>query len=259
MKISLVIPAYNEEEYIGRCLGSVLSQEVMPDEIIVVDNNSTDRTAEIVSRFPVRLIRESKQGIAHARNAGFDAATGHVIARTDADTILPSDWIARIGALFAAGDIDAFTGPAAPYDLPLMQSSKPVEAYLLVAKFIQKGVPTMIGFNMAVTATMWKNVRESLCNDDKKVHEDVDLALKIHKAGGRISYAKPIMVFTSARRLKKKPGSFLVEYPVRFVKTCVENADPHNRFGQTLRAFPVHKSVSAIGKKFTSAKRAKSR
>ena len=59
--ISVVIPAYNEEKYIENCLKSLLSQEEMPDEIIVVDNNSTDQTSKIVKKYPVTLISEKKK------------------------------------------------------------------------------------------------------------------------------------------------------------------------------------------------------
>jgi len=55
MKVSVVVPAYNEEAYIGNCLESLTNQKVKPDEIIVVNNNSTDATVKIAKRFPVRI------------------------------------------------------------------------------------------------------------------------------------------------------------------------------------------------------------
>src|SRR5690348_7890348 len=94
--ISVVIPAYNEEDYIENCLKSLMRQEVMPDEIIVVNNNSTDRTEEIVKKYPVILITEKKKGTIAARNAGFDMAKGNIIVRTDADTVVPTNWIKKI-------------------------------------------------------------------------------------------------------------------------------------------------------------------
>src|ERR1035437_9820650 len=89
MKVSVVIPAYNEEKYIGACLDSLMDQKEKPDEIIVVNNNSTDNTAKIVKKYPVRLINEEQQGMIPARNRGFNEAKFEIIARTDADTILP--------------------------------------------------------------------------------------------------------------------------------------------------------------------------
>ncbi|HEX8932548.1 MAG TPA: glycosyltransferase family A protein, partial [Patescibacteria group bacterium] len=96
MKISVIIPAYNEEKYIGACIESLLKQNRLPDEIIVVNNNSTDQTAAIASQYPVKVINEKEQGITPARNRGLNEAQYDIIARTDADTILPPDWIEKI-------------------------------------------------------------------------------------------------------------------------------------------------------------------
>jgi len=93
MKLSIVIPAYNEEKYIARCLKSVLGQietlEKKRDiEIIVVNNASSDKTVEIVSQFieaGVLLVHENERGLPKARQAGLDASSGDLIANVDAD------------------------------------------------------------------------------------------------------------------------------------------------------------------------------
>jgi len=87
MTISVVIPAYNAAEYIGRAIDSVLAQTRRPDEIIVVDDGSTDDTASIVETYgsQVRLIRQENTGVSAARNTGIDAATGEWIAFLDGD------------------------------------------------------------------------------------------------------------------------------------------------------------------------------
>ena len=91
VRVSVVVPARNEELMIGLCLHSLLNQEVMPDEIIMVDNASDDRTVEIAERFEgIRIIQEARKGIVFARNAGFDAATGEIIARCDAGLPAPA-------------------------------------------------------------------------------------------------------------------------------------------------------------------------
>src|SRR5690349_17720342 len=94
--ISVVIPAYNEEDYIENCLKSLMRQEVMPDEIIVVNNNSTDRTEEIVKKYPVIVITENKKGTIAPRKRGFGMAKGNIIVRTDGDTGFPTNWVKKI-------------------------------------------------------------------------------------------------------------------------------------------------------------------
>ena len=95
--LAIVIPAYNEENHLKVCLESLAAQTVTPDEVIVVDNNSTDRTREIVQDYPfVRLLSEKRQGIVYARNRGFNAVKSRFIGRIDSDTILPSNWVERV-------------------------------------------------------------------------------------------------------------------------------------------------------------------
>ena len=86
-RVSVVIPAYNAEAYIGRALRSVLGQRRGADEVIVVDDGSTDGTAAAVGAFgeSVRYIRQEKSGASAARNAGIAAASGEWIAFLDAD------------------------------------------------------------------------------------------------------------------------------------------------------------------------------
>ncbi len=92
--VSIVIPAYNEEENILQTLLSLSNNETQwPVEIIVVNNNSKDRTAEMVMATGIPCVNEPKQGITNARNAGLAVAKGKYILNADADTIYPKDWI----------------------------------------------------------------------------------------------------------------------------------------------------------------------
>ncbi len=89
--ISVIIPAYNAEEYIGRAIDSVLAQTHQPDEIIVVDDGSTDNTAEVIRSYSSRVhyIGQENGGASVARNTGIEAATGQWIAFLDAD----DEWV----------------------------------------------------------------------------------------------------------------------------------------------------------------------
>lgn len=87
-KISVVIPAYNSEKYIGATLDSLINQTFSAHEIIVVDDGSVDETAEVVSRYPqIRLIQQRNQGVSAARNNAVRQARGDWIAFIDSDDI----------------------------------------------------------------------------------------------------------------------------------------------------------------------------
>lgn len=219
MKISVVVPAFNEEKYIRNCLESLKNQEMPADDIIVVDNNCTDKTINIAKKYPVRIIKEKKRGIIFARNTGFNAAKHEIIARCDADTIVPKNWVKRIKLNFAKKKIDGLTGPASFYDLPFPTLFFTI-AYLKGMKIIQKGKNTLIGPNMALTKKIWNKVRGEVCLDEKKVHEDIDLALHINRYG-KIDFDSTLVVAASARRIKYHPFSFFGEYPLRLIKTLI--------------------------------------
>lgn len=89
-EISIVIPAYNEEQDILKTLSSLSENQIeIPTELIVVNNNSTDATQEILDALGVKSVFETNQGISHARQAGLEAARGEFIVCADADTIYP--------------------------------------------------------------------------------------------------------------------------------------------------------------------------
>jgi len=89
--VSVIVPAYQAERFLGQALDSALAQEGVPVEVIVVDDGSTDRTAEIATRPGVRLVQQHNRGIAAARNAGLALATGEFVAILDADDLWPTD------------------------------------------------------------------------------------------------------------------------------------------------------------------------
>lgn len=221
MKISIIIPVYNEHKYIVQCLQSVAKQQISAFEVIIVDNNCTDTSIELARQFPfVRVIEEKTQGMIAARNAGFNAAQGDIIARCDADSKLPPNWIKRIIANFSKYKIDALTGPISYYDAPI-KTTLFARAYLDMMKPIHRGGETLVGPNMALTKKIWEKVKNKVCLNDKHVHEDIDLAYHIQEAGGKIKRDNRLVVGTSSRRIRKNPYSFFSEYPRRFMKTLL--------------------------------------
>jgi glycosyltransferase involved in cell wall biosynthesis len=220
MKVSAVIIAYNEEKQIGNCLENLENQSEKADEIIVVDNNCTDKTVAIASKFKgVRIVKEEKQGMIYARNKGFDSAKYELIVRCDADTRVTKDWIKNIKIHFEAEKIDALSGPLRYFDIPQTRFHKVlVDIYNDGAVLVYQH-RILDGPNMSLTKEIWKKVRNKVCLIDKDVHEDADLAVHIVKAGGKIKYFKDVIVESSGRRMLHNPGSFFLEYPWKHVKT----------------------------------------
>lgn len=224
MKVSVIIPAYNEEQYLGRCLESLQKQEQLADEIIVVDNNSKDSTASIATSYGARVVKEPTQGITPARNAGFNAASGDIIARCDADTILPPDWIKRIKHHFENDKLDGLTGGVLYYDLGVIeQNSFLGNLYSLFISLLLPNVTILLGMNFMLTRKAWEAVKDEVCLNDKEVHEDIDLSIHLARHGFVVKRDPSLIAKSSARRIKNKPTSFFIEYPHRVITTVFRN------------------------------------
>lgn len=219
MKVSVVIPAYNEEKYIKNCLDSLKYQEVQADEIIVVDNNCTDNTIDIAKQFNVRVVKEKKQGMANARTRGFNEAKHEIIARCDADSILSPNWIRRIKYNFEKRKkIDGLIGTVNVYDFPMLNVKLVGKALVYLIKEAAGHFP-LYGSSMAISKKIWDKIKKDVCLDDEIVHEDVDLSVHIHESGGTIVFDPLFEAKVSARRLKRDPYEFLIEYPLRIFST----------------------------------------
>lgn len=92
-KVSIIVPVYNEEKYLDKCLDSLLKQTYKNIEIIVVDDGSCDNSAEIAREFPVTYLFQDHQGAAMARNLGAKKAKGEILAFADADMVFDNNYI----------------------------------------------------------------------------------------------------------------------------------------------------------------------
>lgn len=141
MKLSFVIPAYNEEKNITDCILSIKSEiekhgSNFKDgfEIIVVNNNSTDKTRELALEQNVIVVDELRKGLPWARQAGLDKSTGDLIANIDSDNRLPNGWLTTVYNYFLKNEnLVALSGPLIYYDTPyyvrLIQSISYVIGY----------------------------------------------------------------------------------------------------------------------------------
>ncbi|MEK7109737.1 MAG: glycosyltransferase family 2 protein [Patescibacteria group bacterium] len=219
MKVSIVIPVYNEEKLIESCLNSLTKQSEKPDEIIVVDNNCTDNTIELVKKYKdIKIIREAEQGMIPARNTGFNEAKNEIITKCDADSILPIDWVKNIKNNFSRDfSLIGISMPIRFSDVPpLGQSTTLFYIYLLIPRLMIGAYP-FLGPSYAIKKTIWNKVKNNICLDEKEVHEDIDLCLHVKKYG-KIFHDDRTIVASSARRIINNPLSFFGEYIFRFFK-----------------------------------------
>lgn len=209
LKLSLIIPVYNGEYHIRNTLVSIARQTVMPHEVILVDNNSTDRTVEITREFDfVTVITEKKQGRAHARNAGFNHATGDLLARIDEDSMLDPDWVENaIQAFEADRELGGATGIGSTPMLPFVSWPK----WSLYSKTYYWnsqaffGCVTMWGATTVIRAQAWQDVKDTVTNDDAKVHEDQDISLCLLAKGYSLQVLDNLRITTNGQSFRYFP------------------------------------------------------
>lgn len=206
IKVSIVIPACNEEAYLGETLRAVCAQECSEFEVIVVDNASTDRTAEIARSFPVTVVSESRKGILFARERGRQEAQGDIIVQLDADCRPPQGWLKTGVAFFDDPHVVAVSGFYDFYDANLLfrGASYIVQgvvfrlAHIIVPRLFRRGTH-MVGGNAFIRASALEQIGGY--NTAILFHgEDTDTACRLKEAGGKILYRNSILVQSSARR-----------------------------------------------------------
>lgn len=115
--VSVIVPVFNEEQIVRECLVALLNVDYPANrrEILVVDNGSTDRTAEIIHSFPVRYLREERRGKSFARNRGIEASTGEILAFTDPDCVVSTRWLHELVRAFEEEGVGGVGGEILPY------------------------------------------------------------------------------------------------------------------------------------------------
>lgn len=222
LKLSIVIPVYNEEDHIKACLDAVAKQTVMPEEVIVVDNNCTDKTIEIARSYPfVRVVKEPRQGRGHARSKGFDEAKGDIIGRIDADSRILPNWSERVKKTFEDDSVVGVGGLGLTYTLPLRFLPNFYTTFWSRVYYwsthADTRVITMWGANMALLKSAWLEVRSEVCLDDQLVHEDIDVSLVVASAGHKIIQDENMLIKTRGQDYHYFPK--LVEYAIRRIRT----------------------------------------
>lgn len=181
--ITVVIPVKNDATLLNRCLLALAKQTLPATEIIVVDNGSTDTSAAVAHECGARVVSHPGGGIPAASAAGYDAASGEIIARLDADCLPAATWLETIHReLLQHPDAAAVTGAAHFIDGPRLLRAPLAILYLgsyFLAMRAALGHLPLFGSNLAMRRSAWLEVRDSVHRDDPRVHDDVDLSMHL--------------------------------------------------------------------------------
>jgi glycosyltransferase involved in cell wall biosynthesis len=209
MSISVIVPAYNEERYLGETLKSIqrakeflLKRDAVPTEIIVVDNGSTDSTSDLARSCGASVVHEPKHIVARVRNAGASSAKGNVLVFIDADTIVPEQLLWRIKEVMASPA--CFGGAVAT-------EYRPAKTLVKIHLHLWRILGKVAGMAQGATQFSRRDVFASLRGYDESLYmgEDVDFHWRLKRfakrKNGQICFIEDIQVVPSARRFDQWP------------------------------------------------------
>ncbi len=198
VKVSIIIPALNEEKYLPRLLNSIKTQSFKDYEIIVADANSKDKTKKIAKQFGCKVVRGGLPPL--GRNNGAKIAKGNLLLFIDADVILPFDFFEKTLGEFEKKNFGIATCAAYPYD------GKFVDFFLVgwsnvFIRMFQSFFPIASGWCILVKSSIHRKI--SGFNEQIAFGEDVDYAKRASKFG-RFSVLRQPHIYISARRFHKE-------------------------------------------------------
>ena len=197
IKISVIIPVFNGEKTLARCLESVTKQSIADYEVIVIDNDSTDKTAEIAQLFGRRFLNfsyllEKKRGRGAARQAVVLAAKGEVIAMTDADCLAPEDWLERLVAPIVRGDAEVVSGFEQDASGNYWSKQRQAEDWrFLQARREGDYVNHLDTKNFAIRASLLQKLP---FDKELRACEDWDLFIRLKMTGKKIYFLPDLLV-----------------------------------------------------------------
>lgn len=229
MKISVIIPAYNEEQLLPRCLNSINNQSFPSKayEVIVVDNNSSDNTFAIAKNYGAKVLFERRRGVVYARQTGIENAEGEIIVGLDADCEVPSNFLKNISDQFKKNSLTGFCGNVYFDDAPLIITilakimanyghyyskffKKTPLCWAANFSFRRKDFQQVGGYNLYLPL-----VRAGI---NAQRSDEYDFVQKLLRKNKKVTFDKKTMLKTSGRRFKNRLLYwFLVEYLIGYI------------------------------------------
>jgi glycosyltransferase involved in cell wall biosynthesis len=224
--ITAVIPTINEEKYLPACLDSLKRQTIPPNEIIVVDSDSADKTKEIAKSYGCKVIN-AKCNIGVARNIGVRAAKGETIVFVDADTVIPDKWIERCMKFFES---DKVIGYMCLPNYANLRGRQWLYSRLMRAWHLFSVIKLPISGVCAVGFAVKRKAFESIGGFKKEfdVGEDTDLEFRLRKTGKKIIIDKKIKCELNFRRWEKGGYIWWTKYwIILYIKYIFHKRLPH--------------------------------
>jgi glycosyltransferase involved in cell wall biosynthesis len=221
--VSVIVCSYNGGSTLASCLDSLGKLNYPEYEVILVDDGSTDDTSYIAAQFSwVRYIRQSNQGLSHARNTGATAAKGEVVAYTDSDCMVDPDWLYYLIGTLVSGDYAGVGGPnvtppAKNWIQACVAAAPGGPSHVLLTDVVAEHIP---GCNMAFYRWAFEGVG-GFDSEYRKAGDDVDFCWRIQQAGWVIAFSPTAIVwhyrrFTLRAFLKQQDGYGEAESLLRF-------------------------------------------
>lgn len=218
--LSVVVPTYNEAARIEECITTVLAQLTSTDEVVVVDNNSSDGTRAIVTAIArrdsrVRVIDERRQGLVPARDSGVAAAGHDIVARIDADTLVGDGWAAAVKRFFTLvpDDVAGGHGLCSMHDMPFqtpfrrLQTRADRDAAQRLATGDVTEVGEIFGANQVLRKRVWSQIAGKTL-DRTDIMEDSDVSMAVRAEGFRLALVPGMRATISGRRIMSSPSNY---------------------------------------------------
>ena len=204
-RISVVVCSFNGSRTIGECLQAISKIRYPGFEVIVVDDGSTDNTAAITAQYDVNLIRTPNNGLSHARNLGWQAANGEIVAYIDDDAYPDPDWLGYLAEMFRTHDYAGVGGPNIPprddgFIAACVANAPGGPAHVLITDTEAEHIP---GCNMAFL----RSALEAVGGFDAQFRtagDDVDMCWRLQEHGWKLGFSPSAQVWHHRRNSLRK-------------------------------------------------------